>query len=210
MQFINQQSRWVKFLFLIPLFFCLNAFATSKTILVLGDGFSDEHELEEGSGWVSLLGERLKQHNLSYQIVNASMFGETTSGGVSRLPELLKTYAPEIIVIELGFNDVMRKTPLSLIGTNIRTMIRYSFLADCKVLVLGMRLPDEYGELYARQYTRLHEQITNETNTKLVPYFLSGMHKHNIKDFESIYSSTHAQFIILDNVWAHLFPLLSK
>lgn len=208
MQLLNRKIRWLKFLICCSLFFCLHAFAETKTILILGDNLSTEHEMESGTGWVSLLEQRLQSRYPDYSIVNVSVAGETTASGNTHLPRFLAEYNPEIVIIELGVNDGFRHVPISAVQQNLRTMIRASLKTGSQVLVLGIPIPKSYGQDYSRQFSAIYEQITNETNSELVPNFLKGLNPRDMDDFNQIHFSKEAQPVLLENVWTYLLPLL--
>jgi len=208
MQFIYQKIRWLKFLILIPVFFSLSAFASTKTILILGDNLSTEADLEPGTGWVSLLEKKLTHQHPDYKVVNVSIAGETTTSGNEHFSRFIDKHHPEIVVIELGANDGGRHTPVMIVEKNIRTLVKTALNAGCKVLVLGISIPEKYGKDYAKQFPKIYERITNETNAELVPDFLNGINMKGIDNFNQIHFSKEAQFILLDNVWSHLLPLL--
>lgn len=191
--------------------FSAAAHSASKTVLVLGDSLSAEYGLTRGTGWVALLEKRLDQQYLAAQIVNASISGETTSGGKTRLPELLKKNHPDIVIIELGGNDALRGLALPASETNFRDMIRIARHAGAKVLLVGMRIPPNYGRAYAESFYAIYARVAKETQTELVPFMLEGVaDKPELFQADRIHMQAQAHPLILDNIWPHLQKLLRK
>lgn len=190
--------------------FATCAHSASKSLLVLGDSLSAEYGISRGTGWVKLLQERLKKHGIDATVINASISGETTSGGDSRLPELLTRNKPSVVVIELGANDGLRGLPLNAAKTNLRNMIVRSKNAGAKVLLIGMRIPPNYGRDYAEKFSALFAKLAHETNVALVPFLLDGVAgKPELFQADRLHPIEEAQPIITDNVWPHLKPLLA-
>ena len=180
-------------------------------ILVLGDSLSAEYGLQRGQGWVQLLANRLQQSAANYTVVNASISGETTSGGRSRLPALLKQHQPVIVVIELGGNDGLRGLPIARMQENLAAMIRASQASGARVLVAGMRIPPNYGREYTERFHEAFGTVAKQNDTALVPFLLDGF--GDSTDFfqaDRIHPSAQAQAKILQTVWPVLEPLLSK
>jgi acyl-CoA thioesterase-1 len=189
---------------------CQNAHSASKTILVLGDSISAEYGLPRDSGWVALLRQRCQQNKIEVNIVNASVSGDTSSGGKSRLPAALQAHQPAIVIIELGGNDGLRGTKLQETEANFRAMIRAAMAAKAKVLLLGMRLPPNYGKRYTDQFFALYGQLAEQEKTALVPFLLQGMaEKPELFQADRIHPNLQAQSILLDNVWPVLAPMLA-
>jgi len=180
-------------------------------ILVLGDSLSAEYGLQRGQGWVQLLANRLQQSATNYTVVNASISGETTSGGRSRLPALLKQHQPVIVVIELGGNDGLRGLPIARMRENLAAMIRASQASGARVLVAGMRIPPNYGREYTERFHEAFGTVAKQNDTALVPFLLDGF--GDSTDFfqaDRIHPSAQAQARILQTVWPVLEPLLSN
>jgi len=179
-------------------------------ILVVGDSLSAEYGLARGSGWVALLDRRLQQRSTGARAVNASVSGDTTSGGRSRLPALLKRHRPALVVIELGGNDALRGLPLTTTRDNLRAMIRASRSAGAQVLLLGMDMPPNYGERYRADFRAIYTDLAREEKTALVPFFLAGVadgpQATALFQPDRIHPNEQAQPIMLDNVW----PVLSR
>lgn len=191
--------------------FATTAYSASKTIVVLGDSLSAEYGLERGRGWVSLLQQRLATEKIQANIINASISGETTSGGRARLQTLLTKHKPDVVVIELGANDALRGLSLSATQDNLQSMIRSAKDAKAKVLVVGMQIPPNYGGDYTRQFSALFPKVAKESNSALVPFMLKGVaEKSELFQADRIHPNETAHPIILNNIWPVLKPLLAK
>lgn len=193
--------------------FTMSAYSASKTILVLGDSLSAEYGLARGEGWVNLLQKKLEAEKITASIVNASISGETTSGGAARLQTLLDKHQPAVVVIELGANDALRG--LSLIATqqNLRNMVAAAKKAKARVLLIGMQIPPNYGTDYTRQFADLFPKIAKESKSALVPFMLKDVadkSNSNLFQADRIHPSAEAHPIILNNIWPQLKPLLPK
>ncbi len=183
--------------------------ATSdRKVLVLGDSLSAEYGLARGSGWVALLQKQLDQSHPGIRIVNASISGETTSGGRSRLPALLKQHQPTHVVIELGGNDALRGLSLGMTGDNLMFMAKAAKEAGAKVLLLGMQMPPNYGADLTRQFAALYPTVAKATGAALVPFFLKGVgdDADPLRWFQAdrIHPNEAAQARMLANVWPEL------
>ena len=183
-----------------------------QTVLVLGDSLSAEYGLKRGSGWVELLRQRLGQDKRSATVVNASISGDTTSGGRSRLPALLKTHSPAVVVIELGGNDALRGLPLAMTEDNLRAMTRASQQAGARVLIVGMQMPPNYGAQYGRSFAEMFAKVAKENKAALAPFFLKGVadlpDPTRLFQADRIHPNEEAQSRMLDNVWPELKKLL--
>ena len=180
-------------------------------LLVLGDSVSAEYGLQRGSGWVALLANRLQQSGSNYTVVNASISGDTTSGGRTRLPALLKQHRPAIVIIELGGNDGLRGLPVARMRDNLATMVRAGQSAGAQVIVAGIRIPPNYGRNYTEGFYGTFAEVAKQSNAALVPFILEGF--TDSPDFfqaDRIHPSAQAQARILQTVWPVLEPLLSK
>lgn len=179
-------------------------------LLVLGDSLSAEYGLPRGTGWVQLLAERLRESRLNYTVVNASISGETTSGGRTRLPALLSQHRPRIVVIELGANDGLRGLPLSTMRDNLAALIKTSQAAGASVLLVGVRVPPNYGRDYSEKFFQSFSELARELRVPLVPFLLDGFGE-SLEWFQPdrIHPNEKAQVRMLDNVWPHLRPLLA-
>jgi len=184
----------------------------SRTLLVVGDSLSAEYGLPRGAGWVALMEKRIAAEKLSVKVVNASISGDTTSGGRSRLPALLKTHRPHTVLIELGGNDALRGLPLALTRDNLTAMVRAAKAAGAKVLIAGMAVPPNYGRQYGDEFLALFAQVARREGTALVPFFLAGVADGPdpvaLFQPDRIHPKAEAQPQLLDNVWPVLRPLL--
>jgi acyl-CoA thioesterase-1 len=188
--------------------FTLPALA-EKTILIVGDSLSAAYGIDIQQGWVNLLKERLEEEHYEYRVINASISGDTTSNGLARLPAALKQYQPAITIIELGANDGLRGLQISVIKNNILRMIALAQEAESKVLVLGMRLPPNYGPAYTQQFHQLFTDLANQDDIHLVPIFLQGIEDNkSLFQADNLHPTAEAQGIMLDNVWVVLKGML--
>ena len=178
-------------------------------MLVLGDSLSAEYGLSRGSGWVALLERRLAAKKIDTAIVNASVSGETTSGGRTRLPALLNKYRPTLVVIELGANDGLRGLPVAAAEANLRAMGTAAQKAGAKVLLVGIRMPPNYGNDYADQFYSMYGKLAREIKAPLVPFMLEGVaDKPQLFQPDRLHPTADAHPIILSNIWPQLFPML--
>ena len=188
--------------------------AKAPVILVVGDSLSAEYGVRRGTGWVSLLQERLKAAKRPEITVNAGISGDTTAGGRSRLPALLRQHKPVVVIIELGGNDALRGMPLSTTQANLAAMARASREAGAKVMLVGMEMPPNYGARYTQQFRELFKTVAKEENTALVPFLLAGVADRpdalTLFQSDRIHPNESAQPILADNVWPTLEKLLSK
>lgn len=188
--------------------------AEPPVLLVVGDSLSAEYGLPRGSGWVTLLEQRLAERKIAAKVVNASISGDTTAGGRSRLPALLTQHKPAIVVIELGGNDALRGLPLKSTQDNLSTMAKASREAGARVLLVGMQLPPNYGGQYGRQFQALFSNVAKAEKTALAPFLLAGFSEGEdaMSWFQPdrIHPNARAQPKMLDNVWPALQPLLTK
>ncbi|MCB2005768.1 MAG: arylesterase [Rhodoferax sp.] len=186
--------------------------AAASTILVLGDSLSAEYGLRRGSGWVALLEQKLRSESISAQVVNASISGDTTSGGRSRLPALLEQHKPSHVIIELGGNDALRGLPLQMTQDNLGHMTDLARQAGAKVVLVGMQVPPNYGSDYANRFAGLFEEAARDHGAALVPFLLKGVAdgEDATRLFQSdrIHPTAQAQPIMLANVWPVLRKLL--
>jgi len=178
-------------------------------LLVLGDSLSAEYGLPRDSGWVRLLSDRLAESGAQYNVVNASISGETTSGGRTRLPGLLAQHDPAIVVIELGGNDGLRGLSLTAMRDNLRAMVEASRRAGARVLLVGVRIPPNYGREYTERFFRTFSDVARERNVALAPFLLDGFaDRPDMFQPDRIHPAEKAQGQMLENVWPHLQPLL--
>ena len=187
--------------------------AAPPTILVVGDSLSAEYGLKRGTGWVALLEKKLAAEKLPAQVVNASISGDTTSGGRSRLPTLLQRHQPAVVVIELGGNDALRGLPLGMTEDNLDQMAGSARKAGARVLLVGMQMPPNYGAEYASHFAALYERVARTNNAALVPFLLKGVadaaDPTALFQADRIHPKEEAQPLLLDNVWPELKKLLA-
>jgi acyl-CoA thioesterase-1 len=187
------------------------AYSASKTILVLGDSLSAEHGIERGTGWVALLEKKLATDKIDSTIVNASISGETTSGGLARLPALLSKYHPAVVLIELGANDGLRGLSLSATEGNLHAMIMAAKRAKANVVLIGMRLPPNYGKDYSERFYSMYGKEARSTKSTLVPFLLEGVaDKPEMFQTDRLHPVARAQPVLLSNVWPALKSFLAK
>ncbi len=215
MLFFNQKSLvWRICGLMLSMTICLfgaAAYSASKTVLVLGDSLSAEYGLARGTGWVALLDQRLKQKKIDAVVVNASISGETTSGGKARLESLLSKHHPDIVIIELGGNDALRGLALYASETNFRDMIAMSRTAKAKVLLVGMQIPPNYGREYTENFFSMYAKLAKESKSELVPFLLEGVaDKPELFQPDRIHLLAQAHPRMLDNVWPHLQVLMQN
>lgn len=182
------------------------------TVLVVGDSISAEYGLQRGQGWVALLSAQLEANKFNAQVINASLSGETTAGGRSRLPALLRQHQPDVVIIELGGNDALRGLPLDQTQDNLLTMTQAAKAAGAKVLLLGMQMPPNYGADYAKQFAAVFAKVAQQSQARLLPFFLKGVgdDPDPMKWFQPdrIHPNGAAQPRLLENVWPELKPWL--
>ena len=181
-------------------------------ILVVGDSLSAEYGLKRGSGWVALLERRLVKEGIAASLVNASISGDTTSGGRSRLAALLRDHRPTQVIIELGGNDALRGLPLESTRANLVEMSRAATNAGAKVLVVGMQVPPNYGRQYSDDFSALFASVAKQERAALVPFLLKGVadgpNAEQMFQPDRIHPKESAHPVMLDNVWPVLKPLL--
>ena len=182
------------------------------TLLVVGDSLSAEYGLKRGSGWVALLEQRLRDEGKTIRVVNASISGDTTSGGLSRLPALLAQHKPQVVVIELGGNDALRGLPLATSQDNLHAMVKAAQSQGAKVLLLGMQVPPNYGPQYAAEFIAMYAEVAKRHKAALVPFFLKGVadaaDADKLFQTDRIHPVEAAHPLLLGNVWPALRKLL--
>ncbi|MCW7555618.1 arylesterase [Endozoicomonas gorgoniicola] len=178
---------------------------SQKTLLVYGDSLSAAYGLEIQQGWVSLLQEKLHQTKSGWKVVNLSISGETTAGGLSRLPAALEEHRPELMLLELGANDGLRGTSLKSISGNLEQMIQLAQKKNVEVLLFEMMIPPNYGPAYTRQFTRVFHDLGEQYTVQVVPFFLDGVAGHpELNQPDGIHPTAKAQPKIFDNVWPRI------
>lgn len=185
-----------------------NPTAGTTKILVMGDSLSAGYGIDIQQGWVSLLEKELTK-NHSVQIINASVSGETSSGGNNRLPALLNKHKPDIVILELGGNDALRGQPLKLLEQNLQTMIDASKKSNAKILLAGMQIPPNYGSRYSNQFKALYVKLANQNKLGLIPFLLEGIGgNETLVQRDGIHPTADAQPIIVKNVLPELEKML--
>jgi acyl-CoA thioesterase I len=218
------RRRWLAHCTALGLAACLLPFAPARAqdaprsgpplVLVVGDSLSAEYGLARGSGWVALLQARVAQQKIGARVVNASISGDTSAGGRTRLPALLKQHRPDIVVIELGANDALRGLPLAQTRANLEAMTDAAQAGGAKVVIAGMQLPPNYGRKYGEEFAALFSTVAKAKGTALVPFLLKGVadgpQAERLFQPDRIHPVAAAHPTILDNVWPVLGPLLTK
>jgi acyl-CoA thioesterase-1 len=185
--------------------------ADEPVLLLLGDSLSAGYGMDREYSWVHLLELRLAEHGYSYRILNSSISGDTTQGGVERLPRLLDRYQPEIVIIELGGNDGLRGINPEVTRENMTTMIRKSQASGALVLLAGIKLPPNYGTDYLEQFESIYADLAAEFDTLLVPFFMDGVvFEPGLLQADGIHPNENGQPVLLDNVWEVLAPALNR
>ncbi|MFX1822585.1 arylesterase [Acinetobacter sp. AS5] len=205
MKDLNQKTRLLPYFFLLSL--CLLPLGVSaKTIMILGDSLSAGYGIQPQQGWVHLLQKRLEQqYPKQHKVVNASVSGETTSGALARLPKLLQTHRPDLVVIELGGNDGLRGQPPQMIQKNLASLIQQSQKTKAKVIVFGMKMPPNYGQAYSKAFENNYKVVSQQYKVKLLPFFMQGVAGNKIlmqKDL--IHPNAKAQTILLNNAYPYI------
>lgn len=197
-----------KILLIILLLITLPAFA-KNTILILGDSLSAGYGIDTKLGWVSLLESYLHKNQYDYQVINSSISGATTSNGVDLLPGNLKKFSPKITIIELGGNDGLRGIGIATIKSNLQKLITAAKSSGSKVLVIGVRLPPNYGEAYTSQFERIFTDLAKQNNVNVLPSFLKSIDENDqLMQQDRIHPSSQAQQTMLENVLSVLKPML--
>jgi acyl-CoA thioesterase-1 len=187
----------------------LSALASQNTLLVVGDSLSAAYGVPSDTAWVQLLRDRLDEQGLNWNVVNASISGETTDGGLRRLPELLQKNQPDVVIIELGGNDGLRGFPPNVIESNLADMIEQVRDVGAIPVLLGMQIPPNYGQRYTRLFADIFPNLSDRYDTPLVPFFLEGIYNEDgLMQEDGIHPTEAAQPVLLDNLWPQLEPLI--
>ena len=182
----------------------------NPTILLMGDSLSAEYGLQRGSGWAKILERQLQQQGSQWIIYNASISGETSAGGLSRLPKLLEQEKPGIVFIELGANDALRGLSITQTESNLRKMIELSKKSGARVLLFGMQIPPNYGQSYAKQFKDLYSRLATQEKVELIPFFLTGVaSQRDLFQADNIHPNENAQMLLYKNVWGAMAPYQS-
>lgn len=184
---------------------------TSRTILVLGDSVSAGYGIKSSEGWVTLLSQKLQREGYGYRVVNASVTGETTTGGLTRLPRALQIHRPEIVILELGGNDGLRGLPLTATRGNLDRMIGLSQRAGARVLLVGMKIPPNYGPRYTLGFERIFSDLAKQHSLPLVPFLMDRVAlTPGLMQEDGIHPKAAGQPLMLGNVWPQLAPMLRR
>ena len=187
----------------------LSQAAAAGTVLIVGDSISAAFGLDTRIGWVALLEQRMKQEGFTDKVINASISGDTSSGGRARLPALLAEHKPELVILELGGNDGLRGQQPTQLQQNLASMIDSSRDAGAKVLLLGMQIPPNYGPRYTNAFKEVYTNLAAEKKVPLVPFFLEGVGGvPELMQADGLHPAANAQQKLLENVWPTLKPLL--
>lgn len=183
--------------------------SANTKILVFGDSLSAAYGLEPDEGWVTLLEERLEDDNYPVTVANASVSGETTSGGVARLPAALQAHQPDLIILELGGNDGLRGLPVAQMRTNLQEMIELSLGNGAEVLLIGIQIPPNYGPRYTEPFYAQYQELAEAYDLALLPFLLEGIADNpDLMQNDGVHPVADAQSMIVDNIWPVLAPLL--
>ncbi|ENV59276.1 hypothetical protein F950_01819 [Acinetobacter soli NIPH 2899] len=201
--FLN--GKWTKWLIIGS--FSIMPFAVSaKTILVVGDSLSAGYGINPEQGWVALLQKRLDQDDpKQHKVINASVSGETTSGALARLPKLLQTYKPQVMIVELGGNDALRGQPPQLIRANLEKLVQQGQAAQAKVVLFGMKIPPNYGTAYSQAFENNYKVLSQKYKVKLLPFFLEGVAGNKtLMQKDQIHPNAKAQSILLKTAYPYV------
>ena len=177
----------------------------ADTVLVLGDSISAAYGIQRAQGWVALLEQKLSSLGDDHQVVNASISGETTGGGLARLARILSLHNPDVLILELGGNDGLRGYPIERIHDNMREMVALAQSAGADVLVLGMRIPPNYGTRYTEAFYNIYQNLATNPEIRLIPFFMEGIgDQPDLMQADQVHPTSKAQAILLANVWNQL------
>jgi acyl-CoA thioesterase-1 len=194
---------------LVALIWIPVTWAQVPTVLVVGDSLSAGLGIDVREGWVALLQQKLHQGGYPHQIINASISGDTSAGALARLPRALKLHQPAVVIIEIGGNDGLQGLPLDAMKSNLERIVRLAQQAGARVLVLGMRLPPNYGPAYTERFYASYRMVARRTGVPLVPFFLEGVAGDPaLMQTDGVHPKVDAQARMVANVWPYLLPLL--
>lgn len=201
--FLN--GKWTKWL-IIGSFSVMPFAVSAKTILVVGDSLSAGYGINPEQGWVTLLQKRLDQDDpKQHKVINASVSGETTSGALARLPKLLQTYKPQVMIVELGGNDALRGQPPQLIRANLEKLVQQGQAAQAKVVLFGMKIPPNYGTAYSQAFENNYKVVSQKYKVKLLPFFLEGVAGNKtLMQKDQIHPNAKAQSILLKTAYPYV------
>jgi acyl-CoA thioesterase I len=183
--------------------------AAAPTILVFGDSLSAAYGIRQSAGWVALLGDRLKQRNANYTVVNASVSGETSAGGAARIGKALASSKPAIVIVQLGANDGLRGLPVTEMKKNLTAIVQASKRERARVVLVGMQLPPNYGVPYVNQFRAAFGEVAKDERVAFVPFLLQGLDKREQFQADNLHPSAEAQPIMLENVWRGLAAMVA-
>jgi len=183
--------------------------AEQPSILILGDSLSAAYGLDVGAGWVALLQQRLSAESMPFRVVNASVSGETSSGGRARLPSLLMQHHPAVVVLELGGNDGLRGLPLDALEANLEAMAKAAEAAGARVLLVGMQIPPSLGPIYTKGFAAIYPRLAERLNLPSPPFLLEGVAGTAQMQEDGLHAGAEAQARLLENIWPQLQPLLT-
>ncbi|MEN3111657.1 arylesterase [Uliginosibacterium paludis] len=199
-----------RFLFILLAVFSFQT-ASAAGILVWGDSLSAGYGIPQDKAWPKLLATRLASEGYKHEISNASISGETTAGGLARLPEALSRIKPAVVIIELGANDGLRGLPVKAMQGNLDAMIRLATKANARVLLVGMRMPPNFGPVYTQKFQQVFTDLAAQHRTALVPFMMEGFAgRSELFQNDNLHPTAEAQSLVLDNIWPALKPLLGK
>jgi len=179
--------------------------------MVFGDSLSAAYGIEEEQGWVNLLQAKLSQEQYDFRVINASVSGETSTGGLARLPAMLDTHQPDLVILELGGNDGLRGLPLNTLKTNLQEMIALIQASGARILLAGIQIPPNYGPRYTVPFFELFGELATENDLPIVPFLIDGIPQQpELMQTDGIHPRAEAQWMIVENVWPHLKPLLDS
>ncbi len=183
----------------------------APVLLVFGDSLSAGYRMDEDEGWVALLATRLAGEGVNVRVVNASVSGETTDGGLARLPAALDTHKPAIVILELGGNDGLRGLPVANIKQNLMQMVALSQAAGARVILAGIQIPPNYGPRYTGPFTSQYQEIAEDMQLPLIPFLIDGIPQQpELMQDDGIHPRAEAQGLVLENVWPVLAPVLKE
>lgn len=189
----------------------ISSFVSASTLLVMGDSLSAAYNLRQQDGWVSLLKNQLSQSHPEIQVINASVSGETTQGGLSRFNDLLATHKPDIVVLELGANDALRGYPLDQTTLNLKKMIEQAQKSGAVVLLIGNQIPQNYGKRYTQMFFNLYKDIASKYSLAYLPFMLENVALNkDLMQSDGLHPNKAGQPIVLQNILPHLQPLLDN
>ncbi|QUX91845.1 arylesterase [Marinomonas sp. A3A] len=189
----------------------ISSFVSASTLLVMGDSLSAAYNLRQQDGWVSLLKNQLSQSHPEIQVINASVSGETTQGGLSRFNDLLATHKPDIVVLELGANDALRGYPLDQTTLNLEKMIEQAQKSGAVVLLIGNQIPQNYGKRYTQMFFNLYKDIASKYSLAYLPFMLENVALNkDLMQSDGLHPNKAGQPIVLQNILPHLQPLLDN